>query len=359
MQLSKNQSQAINVVKVLCMFGVIYIHASVVPYVDCSPAMLYYQQFITRVLTSFAVPGFFMCSGFLYFLNFDGLDSYNRKSISRFKSLVIPYLFWISFTLFVTWFLQDVLGLAHLFGAGEMKLIREFTLLDFANSFWCIRDGAPFLSTMWFLRDLIVCVAITPQLYLLLRGKHGRVTLGVILILSIMELSFLEIAASSIFWFSLGAFLAIHQIDVFSGIKKYQKTLITTGLVLVLAYSFVYIENRESRILFYSILQLLTTIILFANILLLTMNLVNERRGKELARLAVPSYFIYLAHEPYMGYVLQLFIKLINFTPPLLHNYLYSNYPYNFPNFHHYGLPFNFQGTKKMVPARIVFGSWR
>ena len=226
MQLSDEYSQVINIVKVLCMFGVIYIHASAVPYVDCSPAMLYYQQFITRVLTSFAVPGFFMCSGFLYFLNFNGLESYKVKSISRLKSLVVPYLFWGAFNLLITWFIQDVLDFAHLFGAGNMKLIRDFTFVDFINSFWGVRDGAPFLSTMWFLRDLIVCMVITPQLYLLLKGKYGKVILGIILVLCLMRLSFFHIAVSSIFWFSLGAFIAIHHINVFAKINKCKKKYI-------------------------------------------------------------------------------------------------------------------------------------
>lgn len=319
MQLSREYSKIINIVKVLCMFGVIYIHASVVPYVDCSPFILYYQQFVTRVLTSFAVPGFFMCSGFLYFLNFNGFDSYSRKSISRFKSLVIPYVFWISFSLFVTWFLQDVLGFAHLFGAGEIKLIRNFTSSDFINSFWCIRDGAPFLSTMWFLRDLMVCMVITPQLYLLLRGKYAKAALGVILILSLIGLSYSHVAMSSVFWFSLGAFVSLHEIDVFVKIRKFRKIVTGVGLLLVLAYSLVYTENKEMRVPFYSILQMLTTILLFANIILLAMNLTDRHNGNRLAKMVVPSYFIYLAHEPYMGYALQIFIKLINFTPPPLY----------------------------------------
>lgn len=314
MQVSNEYSQAINIVKVLCMFGVVYIHASIVPYIDCSPAMLYYQQLMTRVLPSFAVPGFFMCSGFLYFLNYHGIESYKRKSISRLKSLIIPYLFWISFTLLITWFLQDVLGLAHLFGAGHMKLIRNFTLNDFFNSFWAVRDGAPFLSTMWFLRDLIVCMVLTPLFYLLLKGKYGRWALGVILILSLTKLSFFHVGVSSIFWFSVGAFVAINNIDVFTKIKTQKKILIAMGGMLVLAYCMVYTENREIGLqsYFISILQMLTTLVLFSNTLLLSMILVGRKWGYRLAKLGTPSYFIYLAHEPYMGYILQLFIKSVS-----------------------------------------------
>lgn len=359
MQLSSEYSKIINIVKVLCMFGVIYIHASVVPYVDCSPAMLYYQQFVTRVLTSFAVPGFFMCSGFLYYLNFSGLDSYNRKSISRFKSLTIPYLFWISFSLFITWFLQDVLGFARLFGAGEMKLIREFTFSDFINSFWNVRDGAPFLFTMWFLRDLMVCMIVTPQLYLLLRGKYAKVVLGVMLILSLIGLSYSHVAMSSVFWFSLGAFVSIHKIDIFIKIRKFRKIIIGAGLLLVLAYSLAYTENKEMRMPFYSILQMLTTIVLFTNTILLAMNLTGRHNGNRLAKMAVPSYFIYLAHEPYMGYALQLFIKSINFTPPHYAYCLHYTNSCRISSHSHFHLLNGLQDSKKNLSKRFILRSRR
>lgn len=312
MQLSKELSQSITIVKVFCMFGVVYIHASVLPYmVDCSPAMTYYQRFITRVLTAFAVPGFFMCSGFLYFLKFDSLDSFLQKSKSRLRSLFIPYIFWIAMTLFVSWFLQEPLGLSHLFGAGEMKLIHDFTWHDFIDSFWGVRDGAPYLSTMWFLRDLMVCVLITPQLFLLLKGHYGAYRLTCILLLGLAGVSWSHVAISSIFYFSLGAFVSIHNINIFAWLKKHIKMLMLTGLCLATVYSLVYTEDRNAQPLYYTILQTLTSIVFFANMLLLAMRLSETKKGCQLATLGIPSYFIYLAHEPYMGYGLQILLKVL------------------------------------------------
>ena len=34
--------------------------------------------------------------------------------------------------------------------------------------------------------------------------------------------------------------------------------------------------------------------------------------GEKMMLLSIPSYFIYLAHEPYMGYILQLILKLFS-----------------------------------------------
>lgn len=61
-QLTKEESRAITLAKVICMFGVIFIHAAIKKYTDCSPLVESYYDFLTRVLVNFAVPGFFMCS---------------------------------------------------------------------------------------------------------------------------------------------------------------------------------------------------------------------------------------------------------------------------------------------------------
>lgn len=57
-QLTKEESRAITLAKVICMFGVIFIHAAIKKYTDCSPLVESYYDFLTRVLVNFAVPGF-------------------------------------------------------------------------------------------------------------------------------------------------------------------------------------------------------------------------------------------------------------------------------------------------------------
>ena len=123
--------------------------------------------------------------------------------------MFIPYLFWISLSIFVTWFIQDALGLASMFGAGNMKLIHDFDTCDFLLSYWNLRDGvSPFLSTLWFLRDLMVCVLLAPILYQVLRfGKVSALVILVFIALTILGISLVNIAMSSILYFSLGGVL--------------------------------------------------------------------------------------------------------------------------------------------------------
>lgn len=329
--LTKEESQAITIVKVLCMFGVVYIHAAIKMYVDCPRGMTTYYDLLTRIIPCFAVPGFFMCSGFLFYKNYDGIKSYPRKAKGRFKSLVIPYLFWITLTLLVTWFIQDGLGLEKFFGAGKMKLIRDFTTLDCLRSYWDLRDGGPFLSTMWFLKDLIICVVLAPILYYALKTKYVCIlTFIVIITLSIFGISVSTIAISSLLWFALGGSISIHSVNVFGWIKKQLWLFAILSIVLVSYKMTIYDENAPHSNL-QSALGLIMTLTIFLTMLSLSMRITNARIGLNLITLGTPSYFIYLAHEPYMGYALQLLLKSIKHAPQLIQEIIIIAIPIVYP----------------------------
>lgn len=312
-QLTNEESRAITLAKVICMFGVIFIHAAIKKYTDCSPLVEFYYDLLTRVFVNFAVPGFFMCSGFLFFLNYKGFGSYGNKIKSRIRGLCIPYLFWISLSIFVTWFIQDVLGLASLFGAGNMKLIHDFDTYDFLLSYWNLRDGtSPFLSTLWFLRDLMVCVLLAPILYQVLRlDKVSVLVILVFIALTILGFSLLNIAMSSILYFIMGGYLSIQGIKPFAWIKSKQLYLYGTAFILIICYSSVYTEDTLSQGYMYRLLSIAYNVSMVVSVIAICLHLEHKTIGVKLMTLGIPSYFIYLAHEPYMGYMLQIMLKLL------------------------------------------------
>lgn len=311
-QLTKEESRTITMTKVICMFGVIWIHAAINKYVDCSAPVSFYYNFLTRAMVMFAVPGFFMCSGFLFFLNYKGVDSYKKKMASRIKGLLVPYIIWISLTMAVTWFLQDGMGLAKLFGAGNMKLMHDFTSMEIIQSYWNVRDGAPFLSTMWFLRDLMVCVLLAPILYQLLRfGKVSVLVILVFIALTILGFSLLNIAMSSILYFSMGGYFSIYGIKPFAWIKSKQLYLFGTAFILIICYSSVYTEDSLSQGYMYRLLSIAYNVSMVVSVIAICLHLEHKTIGVKLMTLGIPSYFIYLAHEPYMGYMLQILLKVL------------------------------------------------
>lgn len=166
--LTKEQSKTLTLLKGFAIILVVMIHCDVrnAMRAEHMSGLDLYMQGLTRVIVINAVPLFFFISGYLFFLK---KDTYQNKWKKRFKSLVIPYIIWCVIGFLIPFVFQQVLGLEYLFkgGEGHLKLIAEFETWDYLKMFWNIRDGAPILSTLWFLRNLILLVALTPIFHFL------------------------------------------------------------------------------------------------------------------------------------------------------------------------------------------------
>ena len=81
------------------------------------------QTWIGNGLGQFAVPGFFMISGYLFYRGFTW-DKLGRKWRSRFRSLVVPYFLWngLYYLGYVT--ASRVSGLADIVGKGRIPFGR-------------------------------------------------------------------------------------------------------------------------------------------------------------------------------------------------------------------------------------------
>lgn len=117
------------------------------------------QLFIGEGICRIAVPLFMVFSGYLFYLSFDGsLKSYGNKLKRRLFSLVIPYLFWSTFTFLLFFFAQKFLGMGDFFTTRNGSNIDAWYLFDniVLNSF----D-----SPLWFCRYLIVFAILSIILY--------------------------------------------------------------------------------------------------------------------------------------------------------------------------------------------------
>ena len=104
------------------------------------------------------VPFFFIVSGYLFFRTYQS-DNWKKKLKSRINSLLVPYLLWNVFYSVV---------MLLLFKAGFVTNIqRKEGLLGVVTS--CINSE---YSPLWFIKDLMVFVCISPMMYYLLRNKY-------------------------------------------------------------------------------------------------------------------------------------------------------------------------------------------
>jgi peptidoglycan/LPS O-acetylase OafA/YrhL len=269
----------------------------------------------SNVLTHTAVPCFFLISGFLYFLNLKKWDvrSYRQKTMRRFYTLLIPYVLWNLLSLAVR--LGGCLLGNWIPGMGDAAFLNQCTAVNWLWDFeqwgfhtvnWLgeavIRSG-PTNAPLWFLRDLICISLLSPLVYYYVRyTRHWGVLLLGLCYVSQVPHSLGAISITGVFFFTLGAYFSIHDINLIEWAHHWSKSL---GLIALTILPFaVYYNGGNTRVGFI----LLPFFIITAIPLLFRWGADCAKRGWTMpSLLSSSSFFIYALHSVL---VLRLCIKV-------------------------------------------------
>lgn len=272
---------------------------------------------ISHVLTQVAVPTFFLISGYLFFLSFDGdRATWKRKLKSRFFSIVIPYVLWVLIFIAVhlgrhmhgisslpAW-ISDNGGLAALFWnsqqwvAGADNIFGQKLLMT-----------GPFAFHLWFLRDLIVALVLTPAFYLLFWQKDdNRIRiLSVVCLSALLVLNLLRIQTnipgfsfSTMFYFGLGAFISLNHLYL-SKIFYSKKEIIwmLTGVVAITA---IFLDGSRTPI--GSLIFPVCVLFMVVSLLNFAVWYYGKNFGKKLSLgLESSSFFLFVIHPFFLGVI--------------------------------------------------------
>ena len=187
----------LDLIRVLLTVGIVCRHATTTEL----PVSTHAFDLITKgiiILTEICVPLFFIISGYLFFLNTPDkpdLKWFSGKYKSRFFTLIIPYL------------IANIIAWGCYFFA--MKEVPSMVSGFFGDSwkdplyiFWT----GPINLSLWFIRELIVVVLLSPLVYLLVRylSWWGVLVLGVLWVF--------KIGPEPVFMFAAGACLSVRKI---------------------------------------------------------------------------------------------------------------------------------------------------
>ena len=239
-----SDSKVIDFLRFPLICAVVCIHCNLLPYY---PSLENYSAFSTfthvfiNFFCSIANPLFFFISGFLFFKSATfSKKIYLHKISRRIHSLLIPYVIWILFYFFIIVILQLIKP--H-FTLLLHKSIINFTPKDFLFLFWNLQQvthlptdqAAPLVTQFWFIQCLMVCVLISPIIWL--GVKHIPLlficSLGIISMFECLP-EYPGIIWFAFFYFSLGAYFSIHQIS-FSNFayhsRYYQYILLIAAII--------------------------------------------------------------------------------------------------------------------------------
>ena len=173
--MSKYLSRKIKFISLFSMLAVVFIHSYnykdsfLTPTTKISEGLNYFamfEYFISNALARFAVPLYFIISGYLFFKNYTSVkESYLKKLKSRTRSLIVPYLIWA----FISALFMYVLSFINVF--SQTAIVQE----SVTNGPLCLLSSFinPPAFQLWYVQQLIIFTLISPLFYLLIKYTKG------------------------------------------------------------------------------------------------------------------------------------------------------------------------------------------
>ena len=326
MTMTKELSEKFKIISFILIFIVVVAHTKnlliiddnfrlIASSIDTVIPVLFYEGMPRAALALF-----FMMSGYLFFLNIDKFNSfylfYKYKLWSRFKSLIIPYLFWSIFWLLIILILQNL----HF---AQKFIGRPISISNYSEILSRITIN-PIPDHLWFLRELFMLVLISPIIYLFLSYiKQRYINLSILILLFIDWLLFDYyphiFRNETLFFFFLGSYFGLHGLPDKFTITPSKRTicLVTILWVFILIIAIILkISFNEYNIVVYRL-----SIPLGVYEFWYLYDLIPKGKLRLLLPISGFTFFIYLAHYPMM----LIFMKgLLYYQLPLFLVYLIS-----------------------------------
>lgn len=264
---------------------------------------------LSKIVGNMAVPCFFFISGYLFFRNVESLSVklYCDKLRRRVQTLLQPYLLWN--LLILALYAIGQMAFPSLFSGANTK-IADYSVAEWAQAFWCVEGTqSPINPPLWYIRDLMVMVVLSPLLYCLMKNRvAGALFLCVMLALAMVNyMPIVWLQPRFILPFGLGVWGALHglpQLRFRGWVALIAVLLCGAGVV-----GFFMTEGA----LKYAILQ--ATILVGASLLLYTSRYLAVVRGWRVPKLLNRSYFfIYLFHYIPLALMMRVLRKVVEPT---------------------------------------------
>lgn len=162
----------------------------------------------TEGLVGLANPIFFFISGLLFFRTYE-LKNTLQKYKSRYYSLVIPYIIWCTFYYLCFVLLSSNVATKNII---PIDMIRELSIISWVKSLF-----SESYYVLWFLKNLIIFVCISPALYLLLKNHKKNLPSGllVLFLIVIVFMNYCNIELlSGIEYYLVGSYIGINHKDL-------------------------------------------------------------------------------------------------------------------------------------------------
>jgi surface polysaccharide O-acyltransferase-like enzyme len=280
--------------------------------------------FITNLITEtifVALPFFFLVSGLLFFKDFQlTLAVYGVKLRTRIRTLLVPYLFW-NICVFTALLAAQWIGFLSPFFSGGKMAVPENGVYAILNTIIGI-DRMPIVYPLWFIRDLMLLMIISPLLWVLAK----KAPLSGLLIFAFLWFTegwfpfiILTRYAGPLFFYS-GCLMAAYDFNLRSIERQGTKILIIFFCGVILSAFIKTVNTLDVRFWWnpgaanvWQVFLTRATRLVGLVALWSVVEFLGKRTLKYLAGLSAFVFIVFAGHEP----TLTIFRKLLyRFVPP-------------------------------------------
>lgn len=298
--------------KVVSMGGIDYVFDLKEFPIYCNVSFL-----LSKLMASIAVPMFYVFSGYLFFKNDSSftVNNYLGKLRKRLKNLLIPYIFW-NIVVVLFYFLAQTFMPSMV--SGNNKPIVDYNIIDWLRVFWNYKDEMPICYQLWFIRDLMVVVLMSPIIYFAIKKSVFTIfVIGIVWLLGITT-GICGIDITAIFFFAIGSAFSIHEYDFVDFCKKIKIAGYIMSLLFIIIEVLIYNKRGSIDLLFVNtqsiVLYKLCTLSLMASCMNITIAIMQKGLLKTNGFLYESNFFIYVCHALPLTLFLKLLIRFVNPT---------------------------------------------
>lgn len=301
MQIDKYTSDKLKVMSFASIILVLYIHSGfhdIPGEIQGMKTNFYLQEMISSVIGRTAVPMFFMISGMLFFRNINDLGDVLSKMKRRAMMLLVPFLIAGLFLPAVYLVMGQLPWTAQFINSDDMFCEVDSVWTVLQSLYLYVPGGdQPWGFHLWFLRDLIIIIALSPILYFARKRLGGGIVVAALFCLTYIpvKLSFV----TSMFWFMTGDWL----------LMKFSKVKSWLWVIIYFVVSACQMLMPNKAWIFFTLPITLIGVIAFWTLYdyIAGKNL-NLKQHRILSTACQFTFFIYLYHEPTINILRKLMI---------------------------------------------------
>ncbi|MEE9330721.1 MAG: acyltransferase [Methylophilaceae bacterium] len=329
MKIDSKSSERIALLRFPMIIGIVFIHAygsnhkfigGQINLVSTGFFAQLIQDLLSQGVARLAVPMFFLISGYFFFLGLNwSISNYKKQIIKRFKSLVVPFLFWNLIVLIAYIAIQEIPAMHNMLSGDKQKIL-TYNMMELLNTFFGFTQY-PIAYQFWFIRDLIIISIASPIVYYMVK-KAPFAYILVLLALWLIDYWPIYIPSlASLLFFSIGAFLAINHISFFK-YDHYGKVMLSIYILVLI------LDVLTKRLWFSQYVHHVGILFGLMSVLYLTSILQKTSAIKKiLLSLSGFSFFVFAFHEPLLLGLKKAAYKIFSPQSDLLITTLYFACP--------------------------------